>query len=219
MTSPLVKTTDLMIGYNGRPLLPPISFEVKPGQIVSVVGHNGSGKSTLLKTLLGILPPLGGTFSFSSVRRAYVPQREMIDPIYPVRVVDVCGAGRYIFRRPGRWLKAEDHVAIDRALETMGMAAHKKRLFRTLSGGEQQRTLMARALCQEPEVMILDEPVANMDHRAATTVMQTCQELARSRGVSILMVNHMVDVVAEISDVVVKLDRDEQRVVVDVRHD
>ena len=218
MSLELLKATELLIGYGGRPILPAISFNVKSGQIVSIVGHNGSGKSTLLKTLLGVMPRVGGAFTTENVRCAYVPQREMIDPIYPVRVVDVCGAGRFSFRGPGRWLKAQDYKEIDRALEVMGMAVHKNRLFRTLSGGEQQRTLMARALCQDPQLMVLDEPVANMDHRAAATVMEICQKLAKTYGVGILMVNHMLDVVSKISDVIVTLDRDEQRVVVDVQH-
>jgi ABC-type Mn2+/Zn2+ transport system ATPase subunit len=207
----LFSVSNLRIGYGSQGILPPVSFELKPGQVTSIVGHNGSGKSTLLKTLLGLHPKLAGEIRRSpQTRIGYVPQRESMDPIYPIRVSELVETGRYGVRGVGRRLQAPDRVLIHDAMDATGIRPLAKRLFRTLSGGEQQRALLARALCIEPTLLVLDEPTASMDEKGASDAMQLTLELAKRRGAAILMVNHFIDLVARISDQVILLDRDHQ---------
>lgn len=211
---PLLTCEQLGIGYSvGNPILPLISFQIHAGQVTSIVGHNGSGKSTLLKALLKLYPPLSGTIRFyKSTRMGYVPQRESMDPIYPVRVMELVETGRYGMRGVGQRLRSEDHSKIRAALESTGALHLQDRLFRTLSGGEQQRVLLARALCTEPDLLVLDEPTASMDEKGAKEVMDLTLKLARERGAAILMVNHFIELVTRISDQVIFLNRDQQMV-------
>jgi zinc transport system ATP-binding protein len=209
----LLSVRNLKIGYQGKAILPPVSFELVKGQVTSIVGHNGSGKSTLLKTLLGLFPLVSGEIEFSKeARLGYVPQRESMDPIYPIRVVDLIETGRYGVRGVGRPMRGEDRELVRAAMEATGVRPMAKRLFRTLSGGEQQRALLARALCVEPTILVLDEPTASMDEAGAREAMRLTLDLARERGAAILMVNHSIDIVEKVSDQVVLLDRDHQAV-------
>lgn len=209
----LLSCERLTIGYGGVQIVPPLSFELHAGLVTSIVGHNGSGKSTLLKTLLKLSEPISGQIRFAKHSRiGYVPQRESMDPIYPVRVAELVETGRYGERGVGRRLLAEDHEKVYAALAATNAAHLKDRLFRTLSGGEQQRILLARALCVEPNLLILDEPTASMDEKGAKEAMDLTLKLARERNAAILMVNHFIDLVARISDQVIYLSRDQQEV-------
>jgi zinc transport system ATP-binding protein len=122
----------------------------------------------------------------------------------------VVETGRYGIRGVGRWLNAEDRKQVDEAMQKTGVASLKKNLFRTLSGGEQQRALLARALCAEPTILILDEPTASMDEKGAHEAMTLTLKVAQERNAAILMVNHFIDLVIEVSQQVVFLDRDRQ---------
>jgi zinc transport system ATP-binding protein len=148
------------------------------------------------------------------VRIGYVPQRESMDPIYPIRVVELVETGRYGAKGVGKLLSSEDWELIRAAMEATGIRKMAKRLFRTLSGGEQQRALLARALCVEPNLLVLDEPTASMDERGADEAMKLTLELARDAGAAILMVNHSIDIVAQVSEQVILLDRDHQAALV-----
>jgi zinc transport system ATP-binding protein len=207
----LLSVQNLRIGYGNTAILPAVSFDLLPGQVTSIVGHNGSGKSTLLKTLLGLQPKVSGEIRLTAGQRiGYVPQRESMDPIYPVQVRDVVETGRYGLKGVGRWLKAADHAKIDEAIQVTGISSLQKNLFRTLSGGEQQRTLLARALCADPTILVLDEPTASMDERGAHEAMSLTLAVAKERNAAVLMVNHFIDLVIEVSHQVVFLDRDHQ---------
>jgi zinc transport system ATP-binding protein len=209
----LLSVHELRIGYGSLAILPSISFELQPGQVTSIVGHNGSGKSTLLKSLLGLQPKVSGEIRLSPGQRiGYVPQREAMDPIYPVQVRDVVETGRYGIRGVGRWLTAEDRARVQEAMQVTGVQSLQKNLFRTLSGGEQQRALLARALCTEPTILVLDEPTASMDEKGAHEAMSLTLRVAQERNSAVLMVNHFIDLVIEVSQQVVFLDRDRQLV-------
>jgi ABC-type Mn2+/Zn2+ transport system ATPase subunit len=214
-TGPLLTVKNLRIGYGNSSILPSVSFELKPGQVTSIVGHNGSGKSTLLKTLLGLMPKVSGDIHRAPhARLGYVPQRESMDPIYPIRVVELVQTGRYGARGVGRLLQTSDWDLIRLAMEATGTRPLAKRLFRTLSGGEQQRALLARALCIQPNLLVLDEPTASMDERGASEAMKLTLDLAKQSNAAILMVNHFIDLVEQVSDQVVLLDRDHQAALV-----
>lgn len=209
----VLSVKNLLIGYKGHAILPKISFQLLSSQVTSIVGHNGSGKSTLLSTVLGLLPAIHGSLERSAeFRVGYVPQRAMIDPIYPLRVQDIVEAGRYGIRGVGHWLDRKDEAVIHDVMKSTRILPLKDRLFRTLSGGEQQRTLLSRALCTEPHLLVLDEPTASMDEKGAEEAMKLTVDLAKKRQASILMVNHFIDLVADISDQVISLDRDHQTV-------
>lgn len=212
----LITLRELVIGYPGATaILPPVSFEVHPGQVTSIVGHNGAGKSTLLRSLLRLQSSISGEVRYSArARVGFVPQRESIDPIYPLKVGPLVETGRYGLRGPGRPLRRDDHEKVLSALEITGALGLKDRLFRTLSGGEQQRVLLARALCTEPNVLVLDEPTASLDEKGANDVMDLTLKLAREQNAAIVMVNHFIDLVSKISDQVVVLDRDHRAVAV-----
>jgi zinc transport system ATP-binding protein len=211
--SPLLELKNLEVGYLGKAILPPISFVLKGGEVTSIIGHNGSGKSTLLKTLLNLTSKVSGEVLYSAdARIGYVPQREGMDPIYPVRVIDLVETGRYGIRGVGRSLTLDDRDKITSSMNATGILPLANRLFRTLSGGEQQRALLARALCTEPTILILDEPTASMDEKGAKEAMALTLDLAKKQGAAILMVNHFIDLVAQISDQVVLLNRDHQTV-------
>ena len=209
----LLSVRNLRIGFPATgAILPPISFDLRASQVTSIVGHNGSGKSTLLKTLLGLQPALTGEISTpAGLRLGYVPQREAMDPIYPIHVEQLIETGRYGIRGLGRKLVPEDREKIREVMRSTGVLPLARRLFRTCSGGEQQRALLARALCTAPNVLILDEPTASMDERGANEVMALTINLAKRQGAAVLMVNHFIDLVLEISDQVILLDRDHQR--------
>lgn len=212
----LLSVSNLEVGYGGKTLLPPISFDIQRGQVTSIVGHNGSGKSTLLKTLLDLHPKVNGQIRspHAAPKFGYVPQRETIDPIYPVQARQLVETGCYGKRGLGRRLTQEDEAQVTQAMQQTGVTKLSRRLFRTLSGGEQQRVLLARALCTTPNILVLDEPTASMDERGAAEVMALTLKMAKEHGCAILMVNHFIDLVIEISDQVVLLDRDHGNVLV-----
>lgn len=209
----VLTVSNLVIGYKGTPILPSISFSLEPGQVTSIIGHNGSGKSTLLKTLLGLNSKVSGALNFGlSAQVGYVPQRENMDPIYPIRVSELVETGRFGIRGVGRLLNSLDHERVKTSMQLTGTSHLSHRLFRTLSGGEQQRALLARALCTEPTLLILDEPTASMDENGAKQALEMTLDLARRQNAAVLMVSHFLDIVAEISDQIILLDRDHQTV-------
>ncbi|OYZ19224.1 MAG: hypothetical protein B7Y39_12540 [Bdellovibrio sp. 28-41-41] len=210
---PLLRARNLEIGYHGSRVVPPITFDLLPGQVTCIIGHNGSGKSTLLKSLLGLVPLHGGELELAEQTRiGYVPQREAMDPIYPIRVIDLIETGRYGLRGVGRKLNSEDKIKIDAAIDSTRITHLRRRLFRTLSGGEQQRCLLARALCTEPQILVLDEPTASMDESGAKETIEMTLSLAKTHHSAVLMVNHFIELVGKVSDQVVLLDRNKQRV-------
>lgn len=192
----LMKLEGLGIGYHGRPLIEGINLELRQGDFLGIVGPNGGGKTTFMRTLLGLLPPVrgslrrgapdGGTLHFG-----YVIQREQLDRVFPLRAFDVVLMGRYgrlgLGRRPGR----EDRRRCSEAMERVGIGHLVRRLFRDLSGGEQQRTLIARALAGEPDVLALDEPTNGMDLPSEGGTMDLVAEL-HAQGMTIVMVSHVL---------------------------
>jgi len=160
----------LTVSYGARPVLRSVSFEVSDGKLVGVVGPNGAGKSTLLKAMLGLIEPDAGTVRVHGEpvaahreRLAYVPQTEAVDWDFPVTVFDVVLMGRYgrlgWFGRP----TAVDRESAERALDMVAMTDFRDRHIRRLSGGQQQRVFLARALCQDADILLLDEPFAGVD--------------------------------------------------------
>jgi ABC-type Mn2+/Zn2+ transport system ATPase subunit len=195
--TPLVRFRDVTLGYGRRTVLSHLSFDLHAGGYVGIVGPNGAGKTTLLRALLGTLAPLAGTVEYGRkpMRFGYVPQAQTMDETFPLTALDVVLMGRFRdlgpVRRPGR----EDHDRAHDALGQVGIGDLADRLFREFSGGQRQRTLMARALASEPDVLVLDEPTNDMDVAAEHATMELVDQLHAERGLLVLMVSHLLNVV------------------------
>ena len=186
----------LTVSYRDHPVLWDVDAHFPAGALSAIVGPNGSGKSTLIKAALGLVPAdagrvaiLGGSANSARSKVAYVPQRDAVDWDFPVTVREVVEMGRYRsvgwFRRVGR----RQHAIVEECLERVGMAPFAKRQIGQLSGGQRQRVFIARALAQQTELMVLDEPFAGVDARTEHAILGLLGEL-RDQGRSIVIVHH-----------------------------
>jgi len=183
------------VAYDARPVLRSVSFRVPSGQLVGVIGPNGAGKSTLLKCLLGLIKPDYGKVQVfgrpaAEARRyvAYVPQTESVDWDFPVTVRDVVLMGRALEGFLG-WPSRADRDRALHALEQVGMTKYERRHIRQLSGGQQRRVFLARALCQEAELLLLDEPFAGVDAASEQAIFTLIDDI-RNLGKTVIVVNH-----------------------------
>lgn len=192
---PAIEVRDLTVSYGATPVFAGVSFALAPGRLIGVIGPNGAGKTTLLKAILGLVPRTGSvtvggaTVSRRSGQLAYVPQRDAINWRFPASVLDVVLMGRYArlgwLRRPGPRDRALAHAC----LEQVGMAAYAAQPIAQLSGGQQQRVFLARALAQEPDVLLLDEPISGVDAPTQETILRILASLARE-GKTLLLTTH-----------------------------
>jgi manganese/zinc/iron transport system ATP- binding protein len=199
--STLVGFDGVTLGYGRRPVLTDISFDIPEGDFLGLVGPNGSGKTTILRAILGTLAPIAGTVTRApGLRFGYVPQRDQVDYGFPLKVLDVVLMGRYdrigIGRRPAR----EDRAHAIAALDHVGIVDLADRPLSALSGGQKQRTLIARALVGEPNVLVLDEPTTGMDLVATTQILGLVRELHERDRLTVLMVSHALNEVANYVD-------------------
>jgi ABC-type Mn2+/Zn2+ transport system ATPase subunit len=193
----LIELCGVELGYGSRAVVRGVDLAVHSGTLLGLVGPNGAGKTTILRALLGLLRPRSGTVRRASgLRLGYVPQRQVIDPIFPLTVRDIVTMGRYREVGALRRLRPEDHEAVDRAIRQVGVTRLAERAYRELSGGQKQRVVLARALAAEPDVLVLDEPTNDMDVRGESEVMALLHRLRRERGTAVLMVSHLLNVVA-----------------------
>ena len=191
-----LEVRDIWAGYNHTPVLENVSLRVSNGEITGVIGPNGSGKSTLFKVILGLLKPWKGeVLVFGQTHHArrslvgYMPQMELVEWDFPVTVGDVALMGRYarrgLIRRPTK----EDRRASEEALERVGMAGLRGRLIGELSGGQRRRVLLARALADDPKLLLLDEPFAGLDATAQHHLLDIMGDL-RANGTTVVLSTH-----------------------------
>ncbi len=194
--APVVEIRGLWAGYGSITALEDVSFQVPQGDIVGILGPNGSGKSTLFKVILGLLQPwrgevllFGKPVNGQRSLIGYMPQIELVDWDFPVTVKDVALMGRYsglgLFKRPSK----EDRKAAEEALEKVRMAHLSNRLIGELSGGQRRRVLLARALADNPKLLLLDEPLAGLDATAQHQLLDTVRNL-RSEGTTVVLSTH-----------------------------
>jgi manganese/zinc/iron transport system ATP- binding protein len=207
-----IQVTDLTVAYENQPVLWDIDLDVPPGVLMAIVGPNGAGKTTLIKTILGLVKPAAGRVwiygkPYADQRRlvGYVPQRGSVDWDFPTSVMDVVMMGRYgklgWIKRPGR----DDRRAASEALEKVGMVAFAERQISQLSGGQQQRVFLARALVQDAQVYLMDEPFQGVDATTERAIVALLQEL-RAQGKTVVVVHHDLQTVPEYFDWVMLLN-------------
>lgn len=203
---------NVTIAYNSHPILQDVSFEVQHGARVAVVGPNGAGKSTLFKALVGLLPVRQGQIRIHGLSLgnhddcvAYIPQREEVDWRFPVTVEDVVMMGRFgKFGWFGRSTPIDRQV-VRQCLQQMGIADLAKRTIGELSGGQQQRAFLARALAQEPHILLMDEPFTGVDVTTQEITLNLLDQL-RAQKVTVLVSTHDLNMAAQRFDNVLLLN-------------
>ena len=203
----------LAAGYGKRPVAEGLSFHAGRGEIVTLIGPNGAGKSTILKTISGGLAPMGGELVLDGVPMERIPRKERARKLAVVFTEklqgelmtcrDVTAAGRYPYTGRLGLLSEKDQRAVDQALELVHGTDLGERPFDRISDGQRQRIMLARALCQEPEMILLDEPTSHLDVKYKLEFLSLLREMARKKELSVLMSLHELDLAERISDRVV----------------
>ena len=199
---------DLTVAYGAKPVLWDIDLALPRAQLIAIVGPNGAGKSTLLKSLVGLIQPLSGGVHFHDMeikngkfanKVAYVPQSSSVDWDFPATVLDVAIMGRYghlgWFRRPG----AQDRDLALKTLAQVGMQEYASRQISQLSGGQQQRVFLARALLQDAELYLMDEPFKGVDAQTERSIVSLLKGL-KDQGKTVVVVHHDLQTVSEYFD-------------------
>ena len=200
-TTPAIEMKGVWFSYDGSPILEDISFTLKQGDFLGMIGPNGGGKTTLLKLFLGILKPdkgvirvLGEPPHRARRRVGYVPQNTDFNNTFPISVMDVALMGRIAVSRMGKGFSQKDRPVVEEALKKVGMWHRKADPIGKLSGGQRQRVLIARALATEPEILFLDEPTAKVDPEFETNIYDFLKEL--NGQATIVTITHDVGVIS-----------------------
>lgn len=197
---------DVTVAYHRKPVLWDVDYDAPAAALVAIVGPNGAGKSTLIKASLGLTPIASGRVEFwgepySKARRrvGYVPQRESVDWEFPVSALDVVCMGRYASIGWFRPVRRADRDAAMECLQRLGLADLAQRQISQLSGGQQQRVFIARALAQQADLYLMDEPLAGVDATTEKVIIDVLRDL-RSKGKTVLVVHHDLQTVPEYFD-------------------
>ncbi|MBU1669526.1 MAG: metal ABC transporter ATP-binding protein [Actinobacteria bacterium] len=207
---PLIELDHVNVSMSGYPVLDDITFTLGERTFLGVVGPNGAGKTTLLRVMLGLIAPDNGTVRVMGMgprelkhelhHIGYMPQTVLFDPTFPVSVFDVVMMGRSccigVLRFPGR----ADRAAVQDGIELVGLKGLEKRPIGELSGGQQKRAFLARALCRETRILFLDEPTSGLDLPAQEQFMDLLTRLKEEMGLSVIFVSHDVQTLARYSD-------------------
>lgn len=210
--NPVMEIHDMTVSYGRKPVLWNIDLTIPQGQVVGIIGPNGAGKSTLIKAAMNLLPLDSGFVKFFNQpfrqvrqRISYVPQRESVDWDFPASVFDVVLMGRYgklgLFKKPR---KSDKEIAWD-CLKKVGMEGFAKRQIAQLSGGQQQRVFLARALAQEADIYLLDEPFAGVDAATEKTIIKLMREMAEQQK-TVIVVHHDLQTAREYFNWVILLN-------------
>jgi len=204
--TPALELHDLTVSYAKKPVLYGVDVQVPQGALVGIIGPNGAGKSTMIRAIMGLTPASSGwvqifgeSFEKNRHRVGYVPQREQVDWDFPVNVMDVVLMGRYGRRGWLRRVTREDKKIAEESLDKVGMLPFRNRQIANLSGGQQQRVFLARALAQQSDLYLMDEPFAGVDATTERAIVTLLQEL-QSQGKTILVVHHDLTTAKEYFD-------------------
>ena len=212
MKNNAIKIEDLTVYYSDKPALWDLDLNVEKGSLCAIVGPNGAGKSTLAKTIIGLLKPLAGTVTIfnenitkQKASIGYVPQRHSVNWDFPITVLDVVLMG--IYKKIGwcRWVSKKDKKLALQALESVKMHEKYKTQISDLSGGQQQRVFIARALAQDPDIFLMDEPFQGVDTTTESTIFEILKSL-KDKGKTTLVVHHDLHTISKNFDDVVMLN-------------
>jgi zinc/manganese transport system ATP-binding protein len=210
--SPVLSVEHISLSFSGRRILDDVSFEINQGEFTGLIGSNGVGKTTLLRVILGLTRPGSGTIAVDGAplsRRnrslGYVPQKVALDPDVPMRARDLVGLGLDAHRWGfGRRTKAE-HELVDSMLHAVDAERFADSRVGSLSGGEQQRVLIAHALISQPKLLLLDEPLANLDPKSVQEIVTLLHRVASDHKVAILLSAHEMNALLPVMDRIVYL--------------
>lgn len=207
----MIIINNLCFGYDSTEVLHNINLHIERGSYTIVVGPNGGGKTTLLKLMLGLIEPvygditvLGKTPKMARRQVSYVPQSLQYDALFPVTVLDIVLMGR-VDKRPFGLFRKLDREVAEASLEQVNLNGYSKRSFQSLSGGERQRVLIAQALASEPELLLLDEPGANLDPENRLQLYELLHSLTPK--ITVIMVSHNLNVVASVASHILCVNR------------
>lgn len=214
-----LEVKNLKFGYNREMILKDVSFNIEKGKFISIIGPNGSGKSTLLKNLNGIYTPNGGKVTVESIdidriktkelakKIALVPQNTIID--YEFTVEDIVLMGRHPYK--GRFQREDDrdYEIVKEALEMTNTFHLKDRIITEISGGERQRVIIAKALAQNPSIILLDEPTSHLDINHQIEILNLLRKLNQEKGTTIVVVIHDINLASRYSDKIIMLNEGE----------
>lgn len=216
--SGFLETEKLSVGYDGKPLIRDVCLQVRRGKIVTLIGPNGSGKSTILKTIVGQLSKVSGTVLLEGAPMERCGQKEiakrmailMTERIHPelMTCYDVVSTGRYPYTGALGLLGKEDKRIVEESLELVHGRDMADRPFDAISDGQRQRVLLARALCQTPEIIVLDEPTSYLDIRYKLELLTILKTMVREKNLAVLMSLHELDLAQRVSDTVVCVSGD-----------
>jgi ABC-type Mn2+/Zn2+ transport system ATPase subunit len=203
---PIIRFDHASFGFPGVIALKDISLSINTGEFLGVIGPNGSGKTTLCRAVLGLMAPIKGHLHIFDcacdelrchhrAKIGYLPQKGVVDRNFPVTVLETVMMGRYgalgLFKRPG---PKDQEIAIE-SLTHVGMERHKNTALGHLSGGQQQRVFIARALAQQPKVLLLDEPTTGLDITAQHNVIELVEHLHDELGLTVLLITHDINMI------------------------
>ena len=191
---------NLCAGYDGRPVLQGLTFELLAGDYLCIVGENGSGKSTLMKTILGLQTPISGRILTGDGLRkneiGYLPQQTQAQRDFPATVREVVLSG-CLNGSKGPFYSRTDRSLANKNMEKLSITNIANRSYRELSGGQQQRVLLARALCAAKELLLLDDPVTGLDPVVTAEFYRLIKKLNRDSGIAVIMVSHDIECAVE----------------------
>lgn len=204
------ETKDLAVGYQGKPLIHGISIGIEQGEIVTLIGPNGSGKSTILKSITKHLAAIHGTVFVGKEELGQLSYKELskkmavvlTERIKPELMTcrEVVASGRYPYTNHLGVLSAEDEEIVNRSMEQVNVLELAQRSYDAISDGQRQRILLARAICQQPEIIILDEPTSFLDIRHKVELLGMLRKMAKENGTTVIMSLHEIDLAEKVSD-------------------
>ena len=207
------RTQQLTVGYDGKPLISDIDISIEKGEIVTLIGPNGSGKSTILKSITRQLKLIGGRVWIQSEELENISTRALARKMAVVLTErmkpelmtcrDVVSTGRYPYTGRLGLLSAEDEAIVTAAMERVHALELSDRDFNAISDGQRQRVLLARAICQEPEIIVLDEPTSFLDIRHKLELLSILRSMAKEKGITVIMSLHEIDLAQKISDKII----------------
>lgn len=212
MKEAILHTEQLAVGYNKKPLIHGIDISVRPGQILTLIGPNGAGKSTILKSITKQLEPIAGTVWISGKSLRQMKEQELartvsimmtgwVEPEL-MRCEEVVESGRFPYTGRLGILSDYDHKRVAEAMELVHVTELADRNFNCVSDGQRQRVMLARAICQEPDILVLDEPTSFLDIRHKLELLSILKDLVRQKNLAVILSLHELDLAQKISDFV-----------------